>query len=61
MPFARLDERIRELCRQAVIADDAEAVNVLHELRSAIREHIQHLRKMAVQPMAEEMERKFTI
>ena len=61
MPFRRLDDRIRELCRQAVTADDASIAAVLSELRSAMHEHIQHLRKMAVQPLAEETERRTQI
>jgi hypothetical protein len=58
MPSRRTDDRIRELCRQAIAADDASFASVLSELRSAMREHIQHLRKMAVHPLAEETERR---
>lgn len=57
MPFHRLDDRIRELCSQVAASDDTNFAGVLSELRSAMREHIQHLRKMAVQQLAEESER----
>jgi len=44
----RLDDRIRELCAQAVTTNDsAELHNILKELRAAIHEHIKRLRKLA--------------
>jgi hypothetical protein len=46
----RLEDRIRELCSQAVSASDPEKLHEsLKHLRSALREHIQLLRKRAVQ------------
>lgn len=58
MPFRQLDDRIRELCRRAVAADDAQFTSVLAELRGAMREHIQHMRRMAIQQLAGEKERR---
>jgi hypothetical protein len=58
VPSRRLDDRIRELCRQAVVADDTEFASVLSELRGAMHEHIEHLRKMAIQQLAGEQERR---
>ena len=57
MPFRPLDDRIRELCHRAVVADDVEFASVLAELRGAMREHIQHMRRMAIQQLAAEKER----
>jgi hypothetical protein len=46
----RLEDRIRVLCAKAVaIPDSAEASKVLQELRQAIHEHIQRLRKHPAQ------------
>ena len=58
MPFRRLDDRIRELCRHVVEANDDEFTNVLSELRCAMHEHIERLRKMAIQQLAGERERR---
>jgi hypothetical protein len=58
MPFRRAEDRIRELCHQVVIADDATFVGALSELRSALREHVEHLRRMTVNQLAGEQERR---
>ena len=58
VPSRRLNDRIRQLCREAAAADDTNFAGVLSELRSALHEHTQRLRKMAVQQLAEEKERR---
>jgi hypothetical protein len=58
VPFRRLDDHIRELCRQVAASDDTNFAGVLYELRSALREHVQHLRNLAIQQLAEEKEHK---
>jgi hypothetical protein len=45
----QLEARIRELCSQAVTADDSRATKVLPELRLALHEHTQELRKTLAQ------------
>jgi hypothetical protein len=42
----RLDDRIRQLCRKALMADDSELDPVFSELKAALREHTQRLRKL---------------
>jgi hypothetical protein len=45
----RLDDRIRALCAKAVQSKDpAEIHNILCQLRAALREHTQRLRRLAV-------------
>jgi len=48
----RLEDRIRELCRRAVLLteDSAELHEILEELRASVREHTQRLRYSAVNP-----------
>jgi hypothetical protein len=53
-----LEDRIRELCAKAVASDDTDFQSVTSELRSAMREHIERVRKMAVQQLAEERQRR---
>ncbi len=43
----RLEDRIRELCAKALTAQESELHAIFHALRSALREHIQRLRKLA--------------
>lgn len=46
--FRRLEDRLRELCTQAVATTNlAEAELILQQLRAAIHEHIGRLRKLA--------------
>ena len=54
MPSPRLEDRIRELCAKAVASDDADAdfPTVVAELRAAMHEHIENLRKNALQRFA---------
>jgi hypothetical protein len=52
VPSRRLEDRIRELCAQAVVADDTTLPSVISELRSVMHEHIEGLRRMAVQQLA---------
>ncbi len=41
-----LETRIRELCRKAVTARDHEIEPVIADLKSALREHMQHTRQL---------------
>jgi hypothetical protein len=44
----RLEDRIRELCARAVVTTDLDELNtILTQLRPALREHIELLRKLA--------------
>jgi hypothetical protein len=48
MPVARrLEDRIRDLCTKAVAAGSGELNPVLSELKAALHEHTQRLRRMA--------------
>jgi hypothetical protein len=51
---SRLEDRIRELCAKAVTVDDPELSSVMSELRSAMREHIERIRTLAVRQLARE-------
>ena len=46
-----LDDRIRELCAKAVTAADSELEPVQTELREALREHNERLRRLAAKAM----------
>ena len=46
-----LEDRIRELCAKAITSGDP---SVLSELRSAMREHIQRIRTLAVRQVDRE-------
>jgi hypothetical protein len=50
-PSRRLDDRIRELCSQALIASNSELDTILSNLRSALRDHAARLRKLAVKKL----------
>ena len=56
-PTGRLEDRIRELCSKAVASDDSEFASVMSELRSAMREHIDKIRTLAVRQVAGERPR----
>jgi hypothetical protein len=44
----RLEDRIRELCARAVVTTDLDELDtILTQLRPALREHIELLRKLA--------------
>ena len=48
MPFRRLEDRIRELCANAVaIPESAEFTMAMEQLKDALHEHAEHLRSMA--------------
>ena len=47
MPSLRLDSRIRKLCSQALNAEEPELGMILEELRAALHEHSEELRKLA--------------
>lgn len=45
-----LERRIRELCAQAVAARDTDEVQpILSELREALREHVEQLKRMVAE------------
>ncbi len=44
-PARRLEDRIRELCSRLSRADDAEAIQLLSELRAALNEQTQRFQK----------------
>jgi len=46
VPYRRLDDRIRHLCRLALTAPDEELESVFSELKLALREHTERLRKL---------------
>jgi hypothetical protein len=52
VPSHRSEDRIRELCSKAVSSDDTEFPGVLCELRSAIHQHVQRIRTLAVRELA---------
>jgi hypothetical protein len=51
---SRLEDRIRELCAKAVMVNDPELSSVMSELRSAMREHIERIRILAIRQLARE-------
>jgi hypothetical protein len=54
MPPSSLEDRVRELCAQAVAAKtEAELGVVLPQLQAAIRDHIRRLRAVAVEAIPE--------
>lgn len=46
VPSRRLDDRIRHLCRKAMMAQEPELDAVFSELKLALREHTERLRKL---------------
>ena len=57
MPYHSSEDRIRELCAKAITSDDSEFTTVMSELRSAMREHIEQIRILAVRRLAGERPR----
>ena len=53
----RLEDRIRELCAKTVVARDHEFEPVIAELKSALHEHTEHLRKLAAVKLTSAKER----
>jgi hypothetical protein len=47
VPYRRLEDRIRDLCAQALTAEDAEMEAIFGALQLALREHVERLRKLA--------------
>ena len=47
MPSRRLEDRIREMCRRAIKAQNSELDEVFSELKAALREHAERLRNVA--------------
>ncbi|MGA2391165.1 MAG: hypothetical protein ABSF97_19555 [Candidatus Sulfotelmatobacter sp.] len=55
----RLEDRIRELCAQAVASSISSGFNeVIHELQSALHEHTKRLRKRFLSPIVPERRQK---
>jgi hypothetical protein len=53
MPFRRLEDRIHELCRKLLTAQDSPELDaIFSELRSALHEHAERLRKLAARKLA---------
>jgi hypothetical protein len=52
VPPLRPEDRIRELCRKTLTAKDSELESIFAELRTALHDHIEQLRKMAVIQLA---------
>jgi hypothetical protein len=52
VPSRRLEDRIRELCALAVGANASNFAETLAELRSALHEHTEQLRRLARQQLA---------
>ncbi len=52
MPPRRLEDRIQDLARKAVAAQDSpELTDIIRELRAALREHADRLRKLAAEKL----------
>ena len=51
MPSRRLEDRIRELCSKALVADETQIDLTLEELRLALHEHAERLRKLAARKL----------
>ena len=52
VPSRRLEDRIRDLCARAVAPNTTNFTDTLAELRSALHEHVEQLRKLARQQLA---------
>jgi hypothetical protein len=49
MRARRLEDRIRELCAHAAVAQEPELNTILSELQSALRKHTEQLRAKALE------------
>jgi hypothetical protein len=52
MPSRRLEDRIRELCRSALTANNSDLDKIFSALNSALREHAERLRKLMILKLA---------
>jgi hypothetical protein len=52
MPSRRLEDRIRELCRRALTANNSELDKIFAALNGALREHAERLRKLMILKLA---------
>src|SRR6202035_3484267 len=52
MPSRRLEDRIRELCRRALTANNCELDKIFAALNAALREHAERLRKLMILKLA---------
>jgi hypothetical protein len=57
VPYRRPEDRIRDLCSKAIVSDDSEFASVVSELRSAMHDHIEKIRTLAVRQLAGERPR----
>ena len=48
-----LDEKIRQLCAKLVVASDAEVSALAIELRAALHEHAEHVRRMSLHALSQ--------
>lgn len=58
MPSRRLNDRIRELCSQAATAGDANFVEILSELQTALHEHAGRVSDIALRQIVGLKERR---
>jgi hypothetical protein len=54
VPSFHLEDGIRDLCAQAIAADDVAFPGILSELRSAIHERVERIRTLAIRQLAGE-------
>jgi Sec-independent protein translocase protein TatA len=54
----RLEDRIRELCVQAVSCGDDDLPEIMAQLRSALRQHVEGVRGLEVEQIQEREERR---
>jgi hypothetical protein len=52
VPSRRLEDRIRELCHEAVTAKDPELHDVISELQTCLHDHAERLRQMMILKLA---------
>lgn len=52
VPSRRIDDRIRDLCAKVASSEGNDYEPVLSELKAALREHTDRLRKMAAERLA---------
>jgi hypothetical protein len=49
--MSRLNDHIRALCSKIVVSNDADLEPAIAELKMALREHTEHLRKLAAEKL----------
>jgi hypothetical protein len=58
VPSRRMEDKIRKLCARAVAAGDGDFQKAISELRSALHEHAQELRKTLMEQLRGTRERR---